>query len=119
MYRSAPLLFALAIAPLAAAPAPAPKARKAPGYTRGVAGLERVIPVPRADSDSVLDAVTALNRPPQSLLRMDMWIVRPDGGGKPRVLRVDWAAISLRCATDTNYILMAGDQLFLQARLAG
>jgi hypothetical protein len=123
MLRSAPVLFAIAAAPLFAAPAPFPKAKKAPpaGYTvhfRPLGGPDQVIGGRRADSETVLDAVAALKVRPSDLRRMSVWVVRPGEGGGPRVLPVDWAAICLRGDASTNYQLLPGDQLFLQARPA-
>ena len=93
----------------------------APGYTvhvRELTAPERAIRVRLIGSDTVLDAVTGLKRQPGDLGRMDLWIVRRSEDGKSRVLRVNWAAITQQGATATNYQMLDGDRLFLQARPA-
>jgi polysaccharide export outer membrane protein len=47
---------------------------------------------------------------------MDLWIVRREAGGKTWVLPVDWVGIRQRGLTTTNYQILDGDRLFLQAR---
>ena len=73
---------------------------------------------PAFDRVTVLDAVASLQRQPGDPGRMDLWVVRPNAGGTNRVLPVDWAAITQRGVTATNYQVLAGDRLFFQARLA-
>ena len=93
----------------------------APTYTVHVRELtvpEQVIRVPLTDSTTVLDAVGALKRSPRDLGRMDLWIARRTAGGKARVLRVDWTAITQQGMAATNYQILDGDRLFLQARPA-
>ena len=94
-------------------------AEAAPKYTVHVRGLttpERVIAVRATGNDCVLDAVGTL--PQAGLDRMDMWIVRRTEGGKPQVLKIDWNAIKQQGVTSTNYLLLEGDRLFVQARPA-
>jgi hypothetical protein len=49
---------------------------------------------------------------------MDLWVVRPGVDGQAIVLKVDWAGITQRGETRTNFQLRAGDRLFLQAQFA-
>ena len=96
-------------------------ANMVPSYTvhvRELTAPEKVVRVPLASSVAILDAVTALKRSPRELERMDLWIVRQKVGGKVKVLRIDWVAISQRGECATNYLILAGDRLFLQARPA-
>jgi hypothetical protein len=93
----------------------------APSYTVHIRELttpEKTIHVPLTGSVAIVDAVAALKRSPRDLVRMDLWIVRRGEGSKVNVLRVDWAAITQRGVTATNYLMLAGDRLFLQARPA-
>ena len=93
----------------------------APGYTVHVRELttpESAARVPLIGSVTVSDAVDALKRPSGDLVRMDLWVVRPVAGGKDRVLPIDWTGITSWGKTSTNYLLFAGDRLFLQARPA-
>ncbi len=91
----------------------------APSYTvhiRERATAEKTVRVPLSGSVCIRDAVEALKRPPRDLVRMDMWIARRAGGGEVKLLRVDWAALAEGGTPATNYILLAGDRLFIQAR---
>jgi hypothetical protein len=92
-----------------------------PSYTVHVRELttsEKVIRMPLTGSVAIVDAVEALKWSPRNLARMDLWIVRREKGGEVKVLQVDWAAISQRGESATNYQILAGDRLFLQARPA-
>src|SRR5262245_39534928 len=91
----------------------------APSYTvhvRELTAPEKVVRVPLTSSVCIRDAVEALKRPPRELARMDLWIVRRAEGGAVKVLRVDWVAITQNGVAATNYLMLAGDRLFLQAR---
>src|SRR5262245_49475260 len=90
-----------------------------PSYTvhvRELTAPERVTRVQLDSSVCITDAVPTLKRPPRDITRMDMWIVRRDDRGKEMVLPVDWAGISRRGEFMTNYIVLDGDRLFIQAR---
>ncbi len=93
----------------------------APSYTvhvRELTAPEKTDRVPLAGSVAIVDAVGTLKRSPRELAGMDLWIVRRTEGGKVQVLRVDWAAVTQRNACAANYLILAGDRLFLQARPA-
>ncbi len=93
----------------------------APSYTvhvRERTAPEKVVRVPLAGTVAVLDAIEGLKRSPRDLAEMDLWIVRRSETGAVKVLRVDWAAITQRGLSSTNYLILAGDRLFLQARPA-
>lgn len=77
---------------------------------------EKAVRVPLASSVDVLDGVEALKRSSHEVAGMDLWIVRRNESGTVKVLRIDWTAISQRGESATNYIILAGDRLFLQAR---
>lgn len=90
-----------------------------PAYTvhiREQTAPEQVIRVRLTGSTAVMDAVEALRWPVPGLRRMDMWIVRTSAGGRRQVLRIDWTAISQKGESATNYQILEGDRLFLQAR---
>ena len=93
----------------------------APGYAvhiRELTAPESTVRAPLTHSETVLDAVAALERTPADLSRMDLWVLRPVVGGKSQVLRIDWAGITTRGVVATNYQLLAGDRLFVQSRPA-
>ena len=66
-------------------------------------------------SECVTDALEFVAKP-ADLAAVDVWVARPVAGGEPEVLRVDWAGITRHGRTTTNYILLAGDRLFVQTR---
>ena len=86
-------------------------------HVRELTAPEQAIRQKVTGSETVLDAVASLQRQPADLGRMDLWVVRRGQNGKVQVLRIDWAALTKQGATATNYQLLDGDQLFLQARL--
>jgi len=93
----------------------------APSYTvhvRELTAPEKVVRVQLTSSVAITDAVEALKRSPHDLAGMDLWIVRRAASGPRQVLRVDWAAITEQGQCSTNYVILAGDRLFLQARPA-
>jgi hypothetical protein len=96
-------------------------AEEAPSYTvhiRKFKAPERAIRVQLTGSVAVMDAVEALPRQSRELGRKDMWIERRTAGGRSRILPIDWTALSQGGTPSTNYIILAGDRLFLQARPA-
>lgn len=95
-------------------------AAPAPTYTVHVRGLTAPEVATRCQvtgSETVLDAVTALGKS-SDLAATDVWIARPAAGGKPQILPIDWAGLTQRGRTSTNYLILDGDRLFVQARLA-
>ena len=92
----------------------------APGYTvhvRGLTAPEQTTRQKFTGSETVLDAVAALPRPADAADK-DLWIARQNKAGVVQILRIDWAAITQNGETATNYQLLDGDRLFLQARPA-
>ena len=88
-------------------------------HIREVTNPEHVVRRPLIGSKSVLDAVESLRPLPPGIGRMDMWLVRQGRDGKTLVLKIDWAEITQRGRTDTNFLLNPGDRLMLQARFPG
>jgi hypothetical protein len=96
-------------------------AEETPSYTVHIRALktsERTMHVQLSSSVTVLDAVESLRRQSRELGQMDMWIERRTAGGHIRILPIDWTALSQGGQCSTNYIILAGDRLFLQARPA-
>ena len=85
-------------------------------HVRELTAPEQVTRVRTTSRDCVFDAVSSL--PQSNLGRMDMWIVRRTADGTAKVLPIDWVAITQHGVTATNYQLLAGDRLFVQARPA-
>ncbi len=110
----------LALIPIVALCAPADAAPSYTVHIRELTAPERTIQQKFTGSECVLDAVASLQRPAEAA-RMDLWIARSDKGGKGgkvHVLQIDWTAIAQHGVTTTNYQLLDGDRLFLQARPA-
>lgn len=82
--------------------------------TEGAGLGDNVRRVPITGNDTVLDAVSRVNGLSQVSSKR-MWIARPSpsNSAKGTTLVVDYAAITQRAATATNYQLMPGDRLFI------
>jgi protein involved in polysaccharide export with SLBB domain len=85
--------------------------------TDGAGNGEQVIRFPVTGGETVLDALGQINGlSPVSSKKI--WVVRPSSadpnGGQ--VLPVDWAAITQRGATATNYQILPGDRIYVKAQ---
>jgi hypothetical protein len=74
--------------------------------------------VPITGNETVLDAMSNLGAisPTTSVRRI--WIARPappNSPGGDQILRVDWVAVTKAARTETNYQLLPGDRLYLDA----
>jgi protein involved in polysaccharide export with SLBB domain len=67
-----------------------------------------------AGNETVLDALCGINGL-SHLSRKKIWLVRPSAADakKGTVLPIDWAGITRRGATETNYQIFPGDRLFI------
>ncbi|MBX9628573.1 MAG: polysaccharide biosynthesis/export family protein [Gemmataceae bacterium] len=76
---------------------------------------EQMYRLPCTGNECVLDAMAQLSglRPTAPKV---MWVARPAAaGGGHQVLPVDWAGITQRGETATNYQLLPGDRLYVKA----
>ena len=73
--------------------------------------------LPITGNETVLDAISQLNGLPAVSSLHDIWIARPSPGEKSvdEIFPVDWAAITDRGATDTNYQILPGDRIHVKA----
>jgi polysaccharide export outer membrane protein len=78
---------------------------------------EQVIRLPVTGNETVLDAIANVFGLPVVAAKRRIWVARPApaGGGCDQVLPVDWHAIAQRGETDTNYQVMPGDRIYVQA----
>jgi polysaccharide export outer membrane protein len=78
---------------------------------------EQVIKLPLTGNETVLDGLANVFGLPVVAAKRRIWLARPGpaGGGCDQVLPVDWHAIVQRGETDTNYQIMPGDRIFVQA----
>jgi hypothetical protein len=86
-------------------------------HVRALTESERVFRKGTTELSTVLDAVGSLKPLPEGLLKMDLWIVRLGKNGKAQILGIDWAGITQRGRTETNFEILPGDRLIIQARL--
>ncbi len=83
------------------------------------AGLgEAVYRLPSTGIETVLDAMSVIGGPPAVASLHHIWISRPvPAGCKPnKVLKVDWTAITQHGVTDTNYQILPGDRVYVDAK---
>ena len=82
--------------------------------TQGAGLGDNVRRVPITGNDTVLDALGAINGLSQ-VSSTKMWIARPSPSNPAHgtILPVDYAGITQRGATATNYQIMPGDRLFI------
>ena len=82
--------------------------------TEGAGLGDNIRRVPITGNDTVLDALAAVNGLSQ-VSSKKIWISRPsaENPARGKILRVDYAAITRRGATATNYQIMPGDRIFI------
>jgi polysaccharide export outer membrane protein len=76
---------------------------------------EQVYPFPITGSETVLDALGRINGLPPVADKTKVWVARRGPGSAGQVLPVDWCGIVQRGGTETNYQLMPGDRIYVQA----
>jgi polysaccharide export outer membrane protein len=76
-----------------------------------------ILRLPWTGNDTVLDAFAQVGGLTALSSNHRIWVSRPAPAGAPcdEVLPVDWVGISTRGRTETNYQLLPGDRLFVQA----
>ncbi|MBI2806379.1 MAG: polysaccharide biosynthesis/export family protein [Planctomycetes bacterium] len=82
------------------------------------AGLgQQVYRLPVTGNETVLDAISHVNGLPPVSSAKRIWVARKNLGqpGPDNVLPVDWAGITQQGAMNTNWQLMPGDRVFVQA----
>jgi polysaccharide export outer membrane protein len=79
---------------------------------------QQVTRLPITGNDTVLDAISqVLGLNPVSN-KHKIWVARPApaGAGCDQVLPVDWIGVTTRGRTETNYQLLPGDRIYVQAQ---
>jgi polysaccharide export outer membrane protein len=78
---------------------------------------QQVTRLPITGNETVLDAIGQLNGLLTVSDQRRIWVSRPAPAGSEcdQVLPVDWVAITTRGRTETNYQLLPGDRLYVQA----
>jgi polysaccharide export outer membrane protein len=79
---------------------------------------EQVYRFPSTGNETVLDAMSLINGLPVVASKHHIWVARPDPAEKGccRKMPVDWKAITKCADTRTNYQLMPGDRVYVQAK---
>lgn len=85
--------------------------------TDGGGAGERVFRFPCTGNETVLDALSQINGLPTVASKKDIWIARPAPPeiGYEQILDVDWNGIVRGGQSRTNYQLLPGDRLYVQA----
>lgn len=85
--------------------------------TDGGGAGEQVFRFPCTGNETVLDAIAQINGLPVVASKKDIWIARPGPAdlGHEQVLPVDWDAIVRGGQTRTNYQVLPGDRIYVQA----
>jgi polysaccharide export outer membrane protein len=78
---------------------------------------EQVYRLPSTGNETVLDAISQINGLPIVASKKRIWLARPapSGAGCDQVLPVDWSAVVRGGATTTNYQVLPGDRIYVEA----
>ncbi len=79
---------------------------------------EQVIPQPVTGSQTVLDALAAVNGLPFVASKRNIWVARrtPHANCPEQILPVDWVGITQHGLTTTNYQIFPGDRVYVKAQ---
>ena len=85
--------------------------------TDGAGYGEQVYPLPITGSETVLDAIGRVGGLPQVSSKRDIWIARrSQSGGSDQILPVCWDEITKQGIVRTNYQVLPGDRIYVQAQ---
>jgi polysaccharide export outer membrane protein len=78
---------------------------------------EQVVRLPVTGSETVLDAISQISGLPSVASKRHIWIARPSPNGisPTQTLPIDWIGITTRGEVETNYQLLPGDRIYVQA----
>lgn len=78
---------------------------------------QQIVRLPITGNDTVLDAVSQINGLSAVADKRRIWVARPvpSCSANDQILPVDWCAVTKRGRTETNYQLMPGDRLYVEA----
>ena len=84
--------------------------------TDGGGNGEQVARIPCTGNETVLDAISNIDGL-SSVSSKHIWVARPApaGQGCAQVMEVDWAEIASLGVTDTNYQILPGDRIYIEA----
>jgi polysaccharide export outer membrane protein len=85
--------------------------------TDGAGYGEQVIRMPITGSETVLDGISQIFGLPAVSSKRRIWVARRSADGTmDQVLPVDWCGIAQRGSTSTNYQIMPGDRIYVDAK---
>lgn len=85
--------------------------------TDGAGFGEQVFAFPVTGSETVIDALARIGGIPSVGSKRHIWIARRSpNGGPEQILPVDWCATAMQGVTQTNYQVLPGDRLYVQAQ---
>ena len=78
---------------------------------------EQVFRLPVTGSETVLDAISQIAGLPRVASKRHIWIARPaaDGSDQPQILAINWVDITTCAGTQSNYQILPGDRIYVQA----
>jgi polysaccharide export outer membrane protein len=77
---------------------------------------QQLIRMPVTGNDTVLDALSQVNGLTTVSDPNGIWVARSAGPGEPdRILPVDWAAVTCRGRSESNYQLVPNDRIYVRA----
>ena len=77
---------------------------------------QQIVRLPVTGNDTVLDAVSQINGLSAVADKRRIWVARPVPlCSEDEIFPVDWCAVTQRGRTETNYQLLPGDRLFVEA----
>jgi polysaccharide export outer membrane protein len=79
---------------------------------------QQIVRLPITGNETVLDAISQVNGLTPVSSTHHIWVARPGVPGCPddQILPVDWKAVTCRGRTETNYQLLPGDRVYVQAQ---
>jgi polysaccharide biosynthesis/export protein len=85
--------------------------------TDGAGYGEQVVRFPLTGNETVLDAVSQINGLPAMASKRHIWVARPAPGTAcgEQTLPVDWCAITRKGSSATNYQVLPGDRIYVEA----
>jgi polysaccharide export outer membrane protein len=85
--------------------------------TDGAGYGEQVIRMPITGSETVLDGISQIFGLPAVSSKKRIWVARRSADGTTdQVLPVDWCGVAQRGSTSTNYQIMPGDRIYVDAK---
>ncbi len=77
---------------------------------------QQVYPVPVTGNETVLDALAKINGLPAVASKKRVWVARATRPGQaPKILPVDWMAVTKCGQSETNYQIFPGDRVYVDS----